>query len=97
MFNPRICYNCYAANIENAWLKTDYRGILCHQCKTGEKALLVREELRFLKWTEKNSPKKLGDWQKKIDTAKLIRTFTRKIQYHGEFTLKSRQHLSEFR
>jgi DNA repair protein RecO (recombination protein O) len=97
MFNPRLCYNCYAVNIEPAWFKTDFRGIICQNCKTTETLMLLGEELRFIQWTERNSPKALGEWNEKIDTDKLIRYFTRKIEYHGECSLKSSHYLPEFR
>jgi DNA repair protein RecO (recombination protein O) len=97
MFDPRLCYNCFAKNIQQAWIKQDFQGILCPQCKTTETLMLVDEELGFIKWTGKNSPKGLGEWKEKIDIAKLVRAFTRKIEYHGECSLKSSQYLSEFR
>jgi DNA repair protein RecO (recombination protein O) len=97
MINPRICYNCYAANIQPAWFKTDFRGILCQKCKTTETLTLLGEDLGFIQWTEKNSPRELGTWRDKIDAAKLIRCFTRKMEYHGECSLKTTQYLPEFR
>jgi DNA repair protein RecO (recombination protein O) len=96
MFSARMCSNCNKANISRAWIRTDFRGILCHTCKTTEPLVLHSSELQYLIWTEKHSPKELGAWKEKIDAAKLIRTFTRKIQYHGECTLKSAQYLAEF-
>ena len=97
MFDPRLCYNCFTKNIQQAWIKQDFQGILCTQCKTTETLMLADEELGFIKWTGKNSPKGLGEWREKIDIAKLVRAFTRKIEYHGECSLKSSQYLSEFR
>lgn len=96
MFNPQMCYNCYAQNIRQGWFKKDFRGILCQRCRTTEPLGLLGEELRFIKWTERHSPKELGIWKDKIDTTKMIRSFTKKIEYHGECTLKSSQYLVEF-
>ncbi len=96
MFDPRICYNCYSHDIEQAWMKSDFQGILCRECKTTENIILVNEDLQFLKWTEHHSPKELAIWKEKIDTSKLIRGFTRKIEFHAESTLKSAQYLTEF-
>ena len=97
MFNPGTCYNCYAKNIRQAWFKEDFRGILCQNCKTNETLMLLEEDLHFIKWTERNSPQELEKWKEKIDTSKLIRFFTRKIEYHGECSIKSSQYLAEFR
>ena len=97
MFNPRICYNCYAADIQKAWFKTDFRGILCQKCKTNETLSLRGEDLRFVQWTERHSPKELDAWKDKIDVSELIRCFTRKMEYHGECSLKTTQYLPEFR
>ena len=97
MFNPQLCYNCYTKELSHAFFKSDFRGILCQRCKTDETLELRSEDLRFIHWTEKNSPRDLGIWKDKIDTAHLIRAFTRKIEYHGECSLKSAQYLAEFR
>jgi DNA repair protein RecO (recombination protein O) len=97
MFNPRICYNCYAKDLRQAWFKKDFRGILCPQCRTDESLELLGDELQYIMWTEKNSPKESAKWRDKIDTAKMIRAFSKKIEYHGECTLKSTRYLPEFR
>lgn len=97
MFNPGICYNCYRENLNKAWLKSDFRGILCASCKTDEHLVLNREDLRYIQWTRDNSPKDLPTWEEGIDQAQLIRIFKRKIEHHGEFFLKSSQYLPEFR
>jgi DNA repair protein RecO (recombination protein O) len=96
MFKTQICYNCYSQDIKYAWFKKDFQGILCPRCHTGETIRLDPGELQMIRWTEKNSPAQLSIWKDKIDTAKLIRAFTRKIEYHGECTLKAAQYLSEF-
>jgi DNA repair protein RecO len=97
MFNPRICHNCFEKSRGPAWLKSDYQGILCGNCRTDEKTILQPEELTFLRWTERNAPSIPLSWLQRIDVPKLIRTFTRKIEHHGECTLKSSHYLSEFR
>jgi DNA repair protein RecO (recombination protein O) len=97
MFNPAICHNCFDRNIQQAWMKTDFRGILCPKCKTNENLMFMGNDLQFIKWTEKNRPRDLEVWEDKIDSAKLIRIFKVKIEYHGELSLKSSQYLAEFR
>ncbi len=97
MFNPAICYNCYDKNLRQAWFKTDFRGILCSKCRTTEPLLLDTKELNFIQWTQQHSPKELEVWKGEIDTAKLIRAFTEKMQHHGECTFKSARYLAEFR
>jgi DNA repair protein RecO (recombination protein O) len=96
MFNPGTCYNCHEKNPDRAWFKKDFRGILCQKCKSTEGMVLHRGELDYIRWTETHSPKESTGWEKKIDTPKLIRSFTRKIQYHGECSIKSSQYLKEF-
>lgn len=97
MFNPAMCANCSDINIPQAWLRTDFRGILCPRCRTNESLMLTGNELRFIGWTEKNPPKSLDIWKGKIDGPKLVRIFKQKIEHHGEFSLKSSQYLAEFR
>lgn len=96
MFDPGFCHNCFTRNIHQAWLKTDFRGILCSQCKTNENVMFTPNDLQFLSWTQKHSPKELEIWKEKIDCSKLIRIFKQKIEYHGELILKSSQYLPEF-
>ncbi len=96
MFNPRMCSNCNMRNLEQVWVRSDFRGILCSDCRTNESLILSKEELSFIGWTEKNSPELLESWRDRIDIAKLIRFFTRKIEFHGECTLKSSRYLKEF-
>jgi DNA repair protein RecO len=97
MFNPWNCANCFRKKIDEAWLKNDFRGILCRSCKTNEQLFLNKEDLRYIRWTRENTPKDCALWQDKIDKAHLIRIFKRKIEYHGEFALKSSLYLEEFR
>ena len=97
MFNPGICYNCFRKEISPAWLKVDFRGILCHQCRRDERLKLNQNELNFLKWTETHSPAALIKWRQKLNTSALIRTFKEKIEHHTESNLKSAQMLAEFK
>jgi DNA repair protein RecO (recombination protein O) len=97
MFNPVLCYNCFSRNISKAWLKGDYRGILCNKCRSGEKVSFSSIDLSFIKWTEKHAPKDLFMWLDKLDTPRLIRVFNKKIEHHGEFKLKSVQYLAEYK
>lgn len=98
MFNPRTCANCGTRNLSQAWFKLDYRGVLCPKCRSTEPISLLNEEMSFLEWTRKHPPKELETWKNNnsIDIPKLIRAFTRKIEFDGECTLKSSQYLPEF-
>ncbi|MEN8154699.1 MAG: DNA repair protein RecO [Acidobacteriota bacterium] len=95
MFNPGLCYNCFERGIGKAWIKEDYRGILCAKCRSGEKTALHSDELNFIKWTEKNSADSLDVWIKKIPVKKLFFLFKKKIEHHGEISLKSSRYLKE--
>lgn len=95
MFNPRMCSNCGRPDLSRAWIRLDFRGILCETCRSTENTILTQEDLEFLKWTERHSPKELEVWTA-LDVSRLIRIFTKKIEYHGECTLKSTQYLPEF-
>jgi DNA repair protein RecO (recombination protein O) len=97
MFNPRYCSNCRDEKITQAWIRDDYRGLLCHNCKSTENQVLHAKELQYIDWTQRHAPKELLIWQDKIDLPKMIRMLTRKIQHHGECSLKSAQYLKEFR
>lgn len=97
MFNPDLCSNCFERDINRAWMRRDFRGILCPACRTNENLGFSGGDLQFIRWTEKHAPRELHVWKEKIDNAKLIRTFKQKIEHHGELSLKTTQYLSEFR
>ncbi len=96
LFNPRRCSNCGARDLERAWLRNDYRGLLCPACRSGERLALSRDELEFIAWTAAHAPGQCGEWADRFAPAGLIRTLTGKIEHHGEFTLQSRRYLREF-
>ena len=97
MFKSTLCYNCSEREFKTAWIKTNFRGILCPQCRTDEKIRLEALELNFIAWTETHNPRDLSRWAEKLDPAGMIRLFVRKIEHHGEIVLKSTQYLPEFR
>lgn len=97
LFNPRRCSNCGAGDLERAWLRDDYRGLLCPACRSGERLDLGRSELEFISWTAGHAPGQCGEWAGRFAPARLIRTLAGKIEHHGEFTLQSRRYLKEFR
>jgi len=96
LFNPGLCSNCGETQLDVAYFRTDYRGLLCRRCRTTEPVEISAAELNFVKWTERGKPSDLSPWKDKLDRARMIRAFTRKIQHHGECTLNSAQYLSEF-
>jgi len=97
LFNPRRCSNCGARGLERAWVRSDYRGLLCAACRQGEPLALDREELDYIAWTAGHAPGLSAAWSGCFDPAPLIRIMTGKIEYHGEFSLQSRLYLREFR
>ncbi len=97
LFNPRRCSNCGGRDLERAWLRDDYRGLLCPACRAGERLALVRGELEFIAWTAAHAPGECGEWAGRLAPAGLIRTLAGKIEHHGEFALQSRRYLPEFR
>jgi DNA repair protein RecO (recombination protein O) len=97
LFNPNRCSNCANRDFSTAWLRRDYRGLLCPACKTNERLALGREELGYIGWTANHSPEDSGTWSGRFAPAPLIRIMVGKIEYHGEFSLQSRRYLPEFR
>jgi len=97
LFNPGCCANCSTAGLARAWVRSDYRGLLCANCKTDERLMLDREELAYLHWTANHHPRDSGLWAGRFLPAPLIRLLVNKIEYHGEFALQSSRYLPEFR
>ena len=97
LFHPGRCSNCGARALDRAWLRSDYRGLLCSSCRSGERLMLDSEELSYIAWTASHPPADSGCWEGRFAPASLIRILAGKIEYHGEFTLQSRRYLPEFR
>jgi DNA repair protein RecO (recombination protein O) len=97
LFNPRRCSNCGRGDLCRGWLRSDYRGLLCSDCRTGERLLLEREELAYIHWTARHAPDESASWAGSFAPAGMIRILTGKIEYHGEFSLQARRYLPEFR
>ena len=97
MFNPSICYNCFLKDINRAWVKNNFRGVLCEKCKNNEKFTINQEELNYIKWTEINPPKNSNIWKNKIDINKMIKLFVKKIESHTECTLNSSRYITELK
>lgn len=97
LFNPGRCSNCSATGLTRAWVRRDYRGLLCSSCKTDERLQLNREELAYINWTKSHPPQDSVLWTDRFLPAPMIRLLVGKIEYHGEFTLQSRRYLPEFR
>ena len=96
-FNPGCCVNCANAGLTRAWVRRDYRGLLCSKCKTDERLQLQREELAYIDWTLHHHPQDSEAWKGRFAPAALIRLLVGKIEYHGELTLNSSRYLPEFR
>ena len=97
LFNPRRCSNCGRRDLDRAWVRGDYRGLLCPDCRTSERLLLGGEEMRFIEWTAAHAPALVRAWAERFEPAALIRVLTGKVEYHGEFSLQSSRYLHEFR
>ncbi len=97
LFNPRRCTNCASHDFDRAWLRSDYRGLLCPSCRTNEHLMLNREEMLYIEWTATHPPEGNETWAGRFAPAELIRILTGKIEYHGEFSLQARRYLPEFR
>jgi DNA repair protein RecO len=97
MFNPDICYSCFSKDLKEAWLKSDFRGILCHSCRRDEKNHFSDSELRVIKWTQTCPPRKKFAGIKDENIRNLNRIFLKKLEYHAECSFNSKQYLSDFR
>jgi DNA repair protein RecO (recombination protein O) len=97
MFKPRLCYNCFKRDIDQAWIRTDFRGILCGNCRTDEREMLGRSELEYIDWTQRHGPEEVGEWQGRLNTRKLISQMIRKMAHHGECGFSSTRYLPGFK
>lgn len=96
MFTPGLCYNCFRKNIPTAWMKRNFRGILCDQCRTDETVRLEGPELAFINWTFSHPPETPFTRFSQVNLKKLNQIFLKKIEYHAELSIVSKQYLPEF-
>jgi len=97
MFKPNICYNCFKKNIKLAFLRDDYRGVLCKDCVTTEENNFNEYELQLINWIFLNSPSN-NEWHSinninHTNITKILHIFLKKIEIHNELSLKSRIYL----
>lgn len=97
LFNPRRCSSCGARGFAEAWLRDDYRGLLCPSCRRSERLRLDGDELEFIAWTAGQPPQGSAAWSGRFAPAGLMRILTGTLEHHGEFSLQSRRYLPEFR
>lgn len=97
LFNTRRCSGCGARPLERAWLRRDFRGLLCPACRREERLELKGVELEFIAWTATRAPDRIGEWTGRFAPAALVRALAAMVEHHGEVTLQSRRYLPEFR
>jgi DNA repair protein RecO (recombination protein O) len=95
LFQPDVCANCQARDFPQAWIRDDFRGILCPECKRSERLMLAGSDLRFIRWALAHAPTQWKNWNEAFSPARLIRLLIRQIEFHGEFTLKTTFYLPE--
>lgn len=88
MFNPSACSSCGESIVSEAWLRDDFRGILCSSCRSDEREYMAAGELDFIRWSEKKGPKNLAEF-KDIGYAVFVKRMVRKAEVHAEVNLKS--------
>jgi recombinational DNA repair protein (RecF pathway) len=97
LFGTGTCSSCRHPLQTRAWVRTDFRGLLCPDCRTDESHDLTERELLFVSQTARQPAHVLEGFLDDRETARLSRLFIRKIEYHGEFRYKSTQYLPIFR
>ncbi len=94
MFEAGKCLSCHRTDLQKGWVISDYRGIVCEQCKRDEKIILKKRELEFIEWTKRNDTSGSFESMSGEDRKNLFRNLKNKIEYHGEFSLNSSRYLS---
>jgi DNA repair protein RecO (recombination protein O) len=96
LFHAGRCSSC-GAGLTRAWVRSDFRGLLCPACRSDERFALGREELAYILWTKSHHPRDSESWQGRFSPGPLVRLLVAWIEYHGEMTLQSGRCLPEFR
>ncbi len=88
LFSLNKCSNCNSKIINIAYLREDYRGLLCRICQNNEEIFFLKEELNFIKSFANTHPSNIkGDEVKRLQN--LLLKIIQIVQYHAEETLKS--------
>jgi len=96
LFNPSACVSC-GARLSEGWSRSDFKGVLCRRCRRDEKNYFSVADLDLVRAILSHAPERIAEQAMAVDNGKLLRFFTRKIEYHGEFSLRTLQYLKEFR
>jgi len=95
MFAVDQCAGCRRSGLTEAWVRENFRGIVCRKCRGIEERRLDREALQFLAWVRGHPPDAPMQLSRETATA-VLRVLARKLEYDGEFTLTSLRCLPEF-
>ncbi len=97
LFNLHACSNCQAKNLTQAWIRKDFRGLLCRSCRRDEALELGPAELDYLRAVLRQPPRQTATAAAGVDLPRLLRLFIQQIEYHGEFSLRSKQYVAACR
>jgi len=94
LFNPQRCANCQH-NLDNqsAFVRADFRGLLCSQCRQDEYHQLTPPELALISSALRLRPEQLITTISLPQTTHLISLLLEKIEYHLEIKLQSKYSL----
>jgi DNA repair protein RecO (recombination protein O) len=95
LFRIGVCSNCLSKNLREVYVRDDFRGVLCGDCRSNEKICLSAGELRFVDWTKNNPSGSLIKFKPEIDRKKMVRLFVKMIEFHAEISLKTTSYFPE--
>ncbi|MDY0297540.1 MAG: DNA repair protein RecO [Acidobacteriota bacterium] len=95
MFNARTCCRCGGPLGDQAWVSTNFRGLVCCGCREGETRRLNREALHFLAEGLSVAPAMSPALPSDAATL-LMRALAHKLEYDGELSLTSLRCLPQF-
>jgi len=96
LFQAGTCTNCLESLSDRAWVRRDFRGLLCVKCHQNEPDQLHHDQLQYITWTRSHPPKGVFSWPAADLRDRLTRLLIRKIETHGERSLKCSLYLPEF-
>jgi len=95
MFETGKCNKCDTGSLAGAWVMSDFRGLVCRNCRNGETMELGQKGLEFIEWTKRNNTESALDNMSDDDYKNTFQVLKNKIEYHGEFSLNSCRYLTE--
>ncbi len=96
MFQLDHCSSCHSQITALCWLRDDYLGLLCPECRQSEKKNLSGKQLELMRWIRRKSPQENPGLHDLQEADNLVRLLAAKLSWNCEVEFKACRFIREF-